>query len=193
MEKLTLAVVFAAFALPVAAENDFSIELLGGSANQESSIEDFSTEGDDISIGIRGAYRFHKNIAVELAYQDYGETDETVEDQGVTVNDKVSSSAFNLGVKGILPFDNGLSLHARAGLAIWDVEIKETYPDFPDTIFKADDNGNDLYLGLGLQYDITEQFVIGAEYTYTEMDVSLYGVPLDHEVANLAVSLGYRF
>ena len=195
MKKLTLGVLLASFTLPAVAENDFSVELLVGSANQESSIDNYgSTEGDDLSLGIRGAYKLHKNIALEVAYQDYGETDSTfVDGWGDFINDKVSSKAFNLGVKGILPFDNGLSLNARIGLSIWDAEIKETDSAFPGETFKADDNGNDPYFGLGLQYDIDDQFVVGVEFAYTEMDVSLYGISVEHEVKNFALSVGYKF
>jgi len=193
-EKITLGILLTSCALPVLAESNFSGELLVGRAEQKSSIDDFgSTSGDALSLGLRAALKVNPNLAFELAYQYYGETDDTFADGGDTITDKVSTPAVNVGVKGIIPFEGGLSLHARIGLSLWEAEIKETDSAFPGETFKADDDGSDLYYGLGLQYDMSPELVVGLEYAYTDMDVSLGGVSVDHEVKNLSLSLGYKF
>ena len=218
MRKLTLGVllVSSTIALPVIAENgnsipadsesnvstdkvttfsNFSAELLLGTANQKSEISGFgSTSGDDTSIGVRGAYNINKNVALELAYHLYGETEDSYTDEyGDIITDKVSSSSLNIGVKGILPLDKGFSLHGRAGLALWDAELEETDSYFPGEKIKMDDSGTDLYYGLGMQYQLNQQLNIGVEYTIINMGVSLSGVSVDHDVKNLSLSLGYNF
>jgi len=196
MKKITLGILLTSCAIPVLAESNFSGELLVGRAEQKSSIDSFdsTTSGDDVSLGLRAALKVNPNLAFELAYQNYGETDDTYVDRsGDTITDKVSTSAVNVGVKGIIPFEGGLSLHARIGLSLWEAEIKETDSAFPGETFKADDDGSDLYYGLGLQYDMSPELVVGLEYAYTDMDVSLGGLSVDHEVKNLSLSLGYKF
>jgi len=195
MKNLALGLLLASSALPVFAEGNFSAEFLYGTADQKSSIKDGdSTDGADLSVGIRGAYKINGNIAFELAYQDYGETDDVyIDDFSDTINDKVSSSAFNIGAKGIVPFDSGFSLYGRIGLSFWGIDIKETDSSLPGEELKVDDSGNDYYYGLGFQYDITPQFVIGTEYTITEMDVSVLNLSIENKVKKLSLALGYKF
>jgi len=194
MKKVVLSVLLMSSVLPAMAENNFSAELLLGMADQELSANGQSTSGDDTSFGVRGAYSLNENFSVEGAYQSYGETDDTYIDEfGDTINDKLSSTALSLGIKGILPLDNGVSLNARAGISFWDAEIKETDSAFPGETFKGDDNGNDLYYGIGAQYQINPQIFIGVEYTMTKMGISTEGVSADFDVKNISLSLGYKF
>ncbi len=198
MRKRALGLIIAVCSAPATADGQLSAELLLGTADQKSTTtfmgESESTSGDDLSLGIRGSYRVNQNLALEIAYHNYGETDDTYIDSfGDTINNKVSSTAFNLGVKGMLPLDSGITLHGRIGVGIWDVEFWGTDSAFPGEVFTADDSGNDIYYGIGLQYDVSPQVSIGAEYTMTEMGVSAEGIAVDHEVKNLALSLGFRF
>jgi opacity protein-like surface antigen len=194
MKKVVLSVLLMSSVLPAVAENNFSVELLLGMADQELSADGLSTSGNDTSFGIRGAFSLSENFAIEGAYQSYGETDDTyIDDFGDTINDKLSSTALSVGVKGIIPFNNGVSLNARAGISFWDVELEETDSYFPGQTFKADDNGNDLYYGLGAQYDINSQVTVGLEYTITKMGISTEGVSADFDVKNISLSLGYKF
>jgi OOP family OmpA-OmpF porin len=191
MKKITLGILLTSCALPVLAESNLSAEFLVGSAEQESSIESFDIISDnDLSLGIRAALKVTPNIAFELAYQDYGTAEDsyTVDNDTVTIG--VSSSAVNVGVKGIIPFENGLSLNGRIGLSLWDAEFEASALGETG---KTDDNDSDLYYGLGLQYNISPELMVGVEYAYTDMDVSLEGVSVDHEVNNLSLSLGYKF
>ena len=194
MKKVVLSVLLMSSVLPAMAENNFSAELLLGMADQELSANGLSTSGDDTSFGVRGAYSLNENFSLESAYQSYGETDDTYIDSfGDTINNKLSSTALSLGIKGVIPLDNGLSLNARVGISFWDAEIKETDSAFPGETFKGDDNGNDLYYGIGAQYQINPQIFIAAEYTMTKMGISEAGLSADFDVKNISLSLGYKF
>jgi OmpA-OmpF porin, OOP family len=198
MKKRALVLMIAFCSAPALADSPFSAELLLGTADQKSTIKFMgtseSTSGDDISLGVRGVYTMNPNLAFEIAYQNYGQTDDTYIDEfGDTINDKVSSKALNLGVKGMLPLNNGVILYGRAGVAVWDLKFRETDSAFPGEVFTADDSGNDIYYGVGVQYDLNPQLSIGVEYTITEMSASLEGISVDHEVKNLSLSLGFKF
>ncbi len=191
MKRLVLGILLTSSALPAVAENAFSTELLFGIADQESTYGSESTSGDDASIGIRGALKFNQHIAIELAYQDYGETKDTLD--GNTISSKVSTTAINFGAKGMIPFSNGFSLNGRFGIALWDNEIKKNDSSSSSGSFNADDSGRDFYYGVGMQYEIQPQLVFGAEYTIADMDVDWDNTAVDHEVKNFSLSMGLRF
>ncbi|MGL1958196.1 MAG: porin family protein [Colwellia sp.] len=194
MKKVVLSVLLMSSVLPAMAESNFSAELLLGKADQELSVGSYSISGDSTSVGIRGIYSLNENFSVEGTYQSYGETDETyIDSYEDTINDKLSTSALSLGIKGIIPLNNGVSLNARAGISFWDAELKETDSYYPGVIFVGDDNGNDFYYGIGGQYDINPQMFIGVEYTMTKMAISTEGVSADLDVKNISLSLGYKF
>jgi len=201
MKKVVLGALLGLSALPaLASEGFFSGEILLGKTDQElkSDFGGRGTGGDDTSFGIRGAYNLNKNVAFELGYMNHGETDDTyISMFGDTINDKISSTAFNLGVKGVIPFESSFSIHARLGLSFWDVELEETNSAFPGETFEGDDSGNDLYYGIGAQYAINEKFTIGAEYTLSEYGIrpggDFRGFNGDIDVKTLALSAGLNF
>jgi opacity protein-like surface antigen len=195
MKIAFLGLALSAFTIPAFAESTTSLDFLVGLAKQSSEYEgtEFSS-GDDISLGLRLAIGINKNVAAEISYQGFGETNDTYIDQwGDTINDKVSSNAATLGLKGIIPINNQASLNARLGIARWDLDVKTTDTAFPGIIFKYDDSGTDLYYGVGGQFKITPQFSIGVEYTIVPMDVNIDGDKIDHQVENLTGSLSYSF
>lgn len=198
MKQRLLGLLLAVCALPVIAEDRFTAEILLGTADQKSTAkvdgETLSISGDDLSVGVRGAFSLNKHLALELSYHNYGETDESYIDEfGDSINDKVSATAFSAGVKGIIPFDNGISLYGRAGISFWDVEARSTDSYFPGEVFEANDDGSDAYVGVGLQYHLTSKLIAGVEYTITTMGLSVEGISVDHEVKNLSLSVGYKF
>jgi OOP family OmpA-OmpF porin len=194
MNKLVLSILLISPVLPVMAENNLSAELLFGTVNQEFTNNGYSKSGDDLSFGIRGTYSLIESFSIEGAYQIHGEIDDTyIDGFGDTINEKLSSTALSLGLKGILSLDYGISLNARVGVSFWDVEAKETDSSLPGEIFKSDDNGNDLYYGFGAQYDINSQVTFGLEYTITNMGISTETVSADYDVKNISLSLGYKF
>lgn len=198
MRKIIAGTLFLGLTSGALANNNFSGEFLIGQADQQGSTRLGKKEGSDTSLGFRGAYAFNKNIALELAYQDYGDaSDKYVDDFGDNINDTMNTTAINLGVKGTLPFDNGFSLQGRAGLSMWDYELTETDSFLPGTTYRGGDSGTDLYFGLGAQYNITQRIFIGAEYTMLEFDTKLNkdfkGAKVKTEVDNLSLSIGIHF
>jgi OOP family OmpA-OmpF porin len=166
-----------------AEEGSFSADILLGTTTQE--IEGES--GDATSIGIRGAYNINKNVAIESSYQSYGEASQDMSDSSVNTD----TTAVNLAVKGILPLDYGFSLHARAGLSFWDLDVEV------GGAMRGGDSGNDTYYGVGAQYSVNEKYSIGLEYTVAkykaQLGGDLKGVDTDLDLDTLALTASFNF
>ncbi|MFL0810703.1 MAG: porin family protein [Agarilytica sp.] len=195
MKNIVLGVFIAATAMPALSDSYFSVDALLGSANQKSNIDGGrEISGSDLSIGVRGAFNVNENFALEASHFIYGEATESYVDSfGDDIDESVETMALRLGVKGSIPLGDVVSLNGRAGLSMWDYEYEYRDSFFDGLVFKADDNGVDLYYGMGIQFNLNEKFTLAAEYDITEMGVKIEGVSIDHEVKNLALSVGYIF
>lgn len=199
MKKIALGVFVSAAAMSAHAQSDFkskmSADLLIGFADHKTSFHNGagSETGNDISFGVRGAYSVNKNVAVELAYQDYGETEGTYFDRsGNIINDRVSASAITAGLKGSYPLQNGLTLSARLGASMWDVEARQYDSSLP-TPRSGEDDGTGVYYGVGAEYALNEKFSVGAEYTVTDMRLAFEEITADHDVRNVAAFISYSY
>ncbi|MFL0800515.1 MAG: outer membrane beta-barrel protein [Agarilytica sp.] len=196
MKKYILGAVLSLSALPAVSESNMSGELILGSAKQTLEVSGFpSVSESDTSIGLRGAFSLNDYISFELAYFNYGEAkDSYVDSFGDNIDEVMKSTAVNLGAKASIPFESGFSIDGRIGLASWSLDY-EYYDSFfgEGLVAKADDSGTDLYYGVGVSYKIGESAMIGAEYTVSSMDASLFDVSVDHEVKNMSISAGFRF
>lgn len=173
------------------ANTQWSGELMLGVAEQELSSSNFSISGDDRSYGIRLAYSFNTNFALEFSYQNYGEAEETFIDSfGDTINDKWEFDALSVGIKASHPISKDFHLVGRLGISKWDGKFTETDSAFPGEIFSASDERNDIYAGIGLEFNINETVFSNIEFTMTNMETK-YDV--DNEVSNIAISIGKKF
>jgi len=201
MKKLGLALIFAALSVPALAENRVSLELLVGSADQELKPHAMAEKdgegrkaGDDTSYGVRGVVGLSRHMAFEIAYQVYGTLDDSYIDSfGDTIGEEWSTDSVNLGVKGILPLNESFNLVGRVGVSMWGLEIRLTDSFYPGEVMGVNSSGNDIYYGVGAEYNLNPRTSIGLEYTYTEMATSFGGLAVDHEVENLSLFLGYKF
>ncbi|NQZ50410.1 MAG: porin family protein [Moritella sp.] len=178
MKKTVLTtILLASMGMPSIASMDtaaFSGEILVGSAKSELSATDLSLSDQTLSYGFRGAYQFHENVAAEVGYQDFGKAKFN--------NIPLDTSALTFGVKGMYLFQNGVSFVGRLGMSHATSETNITG-------MKMTDDFNELYYGLGIQYDINERFFVGLEYSKVGTKES--GVKYD--IGNLSYSVGMRF
>jgi outer membrane protein with beta-barrel domain len=115
------------------------------------SIADF--EGDDTGFKVAAGYRFLKWVAVEAAYQDYGQP----EDDVLGLQLRGEFNAFSVSALGLLPLGN-FDLFARGGIARWDGSLTAA----PFGVEVSEDNTDPLF-GLGAQYRLG-QLAIRLEY-----------------------------
>jgi OOP family OmpA-OmpF porin len=115
------------------------------------SVADF--EGDDTGFKLAAGYRILKWVAVEAAYEDYGQAEDEV--LGLQLQGEFNS--FSVSALGLLPLGN-FDLFARGGIARWEGSLNAP----PFGVEVSEDNTDPLF-GFGAQYR-TGQLAIRLEY-----------------------------
>lgn len=196
MKYISAVIISTLLATPAIAEIETSI--LFGSADQEVNIASAgipTLSGDDSSFGIRLGFPVSENITIEASYQDFGESDTNYIDIfNDTISDTFDTTAFTIGAKGILPLSKSFSLIGRLGFARWDTEITETDSSIPNVSTTVSFSGTDAYYGIGAEYKINSNIFIGLEYSTLEFDyTTVTQTKIDHEIENIALSVGMKF
>lgn len=195
MKKILPLALAAAMTTPAFAQSPFSAEvLLGNYSNKAEFGGQSGSSESSTGVGLRGVWTFHPNFAIEGAYQNFGEAKWQEIDAGDLLTEKVETSALTLGVKGVYPINERFSLHARIGLAFWDIDVEFTDSGFPQDNFSFSDDGNDVYFGLGGEYQINSNFYAGVAYNYLKADISVLGIAsVDYTINGVQAYIGYRF
>ena len=112
--------------------------------------------GFELNIGTE----VNKNLSVEVSYINFGESsDDILPKWRVTLN----TLAF--GVLAKAPVNNGFDVFFKAGLHMWDAELKE---DGFGLI--GEDDGTDMFYGIGALLHFNNKFSLGARYNSYDMD-----------------------
>jgi len=170
------------FALALPAQADSNGFFLAGGVNYNalddtfdkedfSPPEDLETIYDDSSTGFNlgAGWRFNKWIAVDAAYWDFGE----FRSESDAINgekDNLDATLMTLGGIASVPlwiFD----VYARGGAAFWDLEGD-----------RFEDNGTDLYYGVGAALNI-----------FGSLDIYLEAVRFDMETDINSIGAGLCF
>jgi opacity protein-like surface antigen len=156
-----------------AADNGFYLGASVGQANlQIDDLANISTadfDGEDTAFKLVAGIRPLDWLAVEAAYVNFGEPDDTV--LGLPLEAEGDGiSAFAVGFLPTGPVD----LFAKAGLISWDSKIGGSF----------DDDGTDLAYGAGLQFRVLG-LSIRAEYE--KFDIS------DVDLDMISIGLTYTF
>lgn len=212
MKKLLLLLSLSLFATSALAGKDkpaFYGDAIFGQAKQGPDITSGSKVMDDeFTIGARVGYQFHPYIALEAAYHDYGELNDTntvpdpLDDQQTNViRDFFQAKALNLGIKFIVHCsDCDLTLDLRWGGAKWDFDAQKLDSSKPSEVQNLSDDGFNRYYGFGSTYHVSDSMTVGLEWTVTaiklfdgndfiDQDLS----PRPFRIRQLALTFGARF
>ena len=137
----------------------FGVGLLDTTISMDDTDGDIGTNG----FKVFGAYRFSRNVAVELAYMDGGEERQS---DGV-FSAELGTNALQASVLATWPIGDTFALYGRLGLMDWDVDV--SISDGVDT-FSGTDSGNDLSYGLGAQLSFSRA-QLRLEYEMAEMNI----------------------
>lgn len=151
-------------------------EIFFGSAKQ---VDTGVSYGSDTSFGFWGGIPVTDSIAVEIGYGNYG---------GPTFTDgfdilTIETTALNLGARYQVPIDDTFGVHARLGLALWEIEFGG------DFIGSYDDSN--IYFGIGGDVKLSETTSILLDYHSLSCEVS--GINGSLDVTNLSIGLGFEF
>lgn len=154
-----------------------------------------SLDEDDTTAKIFAGVSVSPNLGIELQYSDLGEatlsgnTGDQFRLNGTTFqftsdNARISGDAESIGasVLGVLPVNDRFQAFGRLGLHSWDVSATATSPSQRTEI---EDDGTDLFFGLGADIRLINQVALRIEAERYELD--------DDEVTSVGGSLLYQF
>lgn len=145
--------------------------------------DDFDDDNDVIQ-GLVG-YRFNRYFAVEGSVIDFG-------DYGSSLSN-ADTDGWTAGIKGILPLTNRFSVYAKAGQLWWE-------SDYNIAGVSGSSDDESLFIGAGLSYNFTKNFLINAEYTVYDADLDASDVAddiddadFDTDLKQASIGVEYRF
>ena len=172
-----------------AQQNDYSVDESGfyvggnyGYLRVEG--EDDFDDDKDVWQGLLG-YKFNEWVAVEGSFIDFG-------DYG---NDIAGgdTDGYTAAIKGILPVTDRFSLYAKVG-QLWS----ET--EYNLSGISSDYDDESLFVGAGLSYAITKNFLVNAEYTVydAELDADeavddIDDTNFETDLKQASIGVEYRF
>jgi OmpA-OmpF porin, OOP family len=119
--------------------------------------------------------RFNENFAVELNYIDLGESED-----GIPPVWTLSGDSVGIGLRLFLPLSETVEFTGRLGIHSWQLELHEA-----GTGTIADDDGTDLFYGVGVNVGLTPNIGMGAHYTVYDLD--------EEDASVLSFDLQFRF
>ena len=142
--------------------------------------DDFD-DNNDVWQGLVG-YRFNQFFAVEGGYTDFGSYG------GSLAN--AETDGYSAALKGILPLTDSIEFFAKAGQMWYDTNYSVAGVNG-----SSDDEA--LFAGAGLNFKLSEQLLLSAQYTWYDADLKVSDVDedtdFDTNFNQASVGVEYRF
>jgi hypothetical protein len=192
------AAVIVALALSAPAFGDqrnYAIEGFIGKTDQTNAVQGFDAIGGyGDSRGIRGLFAINGAVDLELGYTDFGTAEDSgIDEFGDLVTDYLESTATQVGIRGTIPLGRKLALTGRAGVALWELDYRQTDSAFPGEVYRDGDEGADPYFGVGLKLQLEENIHLGVEYNALSFTAALGEASTEHDISSFVVSAGFSF
>lgn len=143
-----------------------------GETDIDTDISDFEkADGIEVYAGFSVSDAFD----IEVAYVDFGDADDNI-----PPNWNISGDTISVSAKGNISVNEKFQLFGRLGLHSWNAELKE---DGFGSLAK--DDGNDLLIGVGALFNVSDNFGIGARFTKYDLD--------DDEIDHLSLNLQINY
>lgn len=146
--------------------------------------EDDFDDDKDVWQGLLG-YRFNEYFALEGSYIDFG-------DYGNDVAG-ASTDGYTAALKGSFPITERLSIYGKLGQLWSETEYKVG-------TFNDDYDDESLFVGGGLSFAVTPNFLINAEYTVYDADLDaesavddIDDTNFDTDLKQASLGIEYRF
>jgi OOP family OmpA-OmpF porin len=115
----------------------------------------------DTAWKVFGGYQFHRNVAVELGYVDFGEATANGTLLGLPASAGADAKAIELVAVGMIPLTQQFSAYAKGGAYRWDIDTRVTAGALAAG---GGDDGTDFTYGVGLKYDFTRNIAARLEF-----------------------------
>ena len=123
----------------------------------------------DTSWAISGGYMFNPSIGAEAGYRSLGEASVSgTTPGGDSVRATVEFAGVFAGMVGRFPMADRLHFLGRFGLFLW--QGKARLVENGVLTESADDDGTDLYFGVGASYAVSRNVDVGAGWTRYDVD-----------------------
>lgn len=177
------------FSQTAAAQTGFYFGGTVGNTAIDTDFDDFNLDYDESDFG----WSAHAGIqatdffAIEASYNDFGAFSETREFDLTQTDVRADLTGYD--VMAVLSIPLGpLSLYGKGGVVFWDAKATAQIlpPVGPGSIVSAEDTGNDLAFGGGLEFQFTPTLALRGEIEYFDIEDT-------EEVWFASVGLTYRF
>jgi len=143
--------------------------------------DDEFDDSNDVSQGIIG-YRLNSFIALEGSYIDFGHYGNSLANAETT--------GYTAAVKGTIPLSQTVEVFAKAGQLWHDT-------DYNVTSFTGSSNDKSLFAGAGVNFKVTENLLVNAQYTWYDVDLEADNVSsntkFETDFNQASVGAEYRF
>ena len=165
---------------------------------------------DDSSLGWKlfAGYNFNQYFGAEFAYVDLdevkagGKADIKGSLRGDNFSTEVSGelsgeiNGFTFAGVGRYPVTDQLDIFAKAGGFYWDIDLKAKFSssgDLGSVPFSRSDSGISYVFGLGIEYSITENLSLRAEWERYGYDFDKNNIRTDGDVDFFSAGVVYAF
>ena len=145
----------------------------------------------DTAYKIFGGYQVNRNFAIEAGYTDLGKAKINLTGPGGFVNAEFKANAWEVVGVGILPVADRFSLFGKIGLYRGELEGTLSSNVLGTTPLTGKDTNTDLTFGVGLKFDITNNFALRGEWQrYSSLGGSEVG---ETDVDVLSIGVAFKF
>lgn len=142
--------------------------------------DDFD-DNNDVWQGLVG-YRFNQFFALEGGYTDFGSYGDGVAN--------AETDGYSAALKGTLPLTDSIEFFAKAGQLWYDT-------DYSVAGISGSSDDEALFAGAGLNFKLSEQLLLNAQYTWYDAELSVEDVDQDTDFDTnfnqASVGVEYRF
>lgn len=142
--------------------------------------DDFDDENDVIQ-GLVG-YRFNQYFALEGGYINFGEYGSNLSN--------AETDGYTAGLKVTFPIADRVELYAKGGQLWYST-------DYEVLGFSGNQDDEGVFAGAGVAFKVTDRFLINAEYTWYDAEVSVSnitdGADTESDFKQASLGVEYRF
>jgi hypothetical protein len=142
------------------------------------------------STAVRGGYSWYSpavDFGFEAGYVDLGKVSGVINGGGISTNVSAHAQGPLLGIDLKYKFQNRWFISGRLGY------LHTSLTESASGIGSMNDHGGGGYAGLGVGYDITKNFSLGASYDNYRIKVRVDGVNASGNVGMFSGFVEYRF
>ncbi|QUX93214.1 porin family protein [Marinomonas sp. A3A] len=165
----------------MAAENNSGFYVGGNYGYLKVENDDDFDDDNDVAQGIVG-YRFNSFLALEGSYIDFGSYGNSAA--------SAETTGYTAALKGTIPITQTVEIFAKAGQLWHDT-------DYNIASVKGSSDDKSLFAGAGVNFKVTENLLVNAQYTWYDVDLDADNVDsdsdFDSDFQQASVGAEYRF